>query len=192
MLQSFLGVGDNKEEVEDEPEDFRPPNPSKFSINNDAGSERKKGAGCVWILSIIMVVCANESFEDQRDFLYFAHSEISLCAVAPSLTRRSIFTQGPGTFPSLLTGSDSHAPLIDIDTEPGEMDSFLHQPGFSSADPDPPDRTFSLPTQNDANAGAGATANGLAQNQLSPPNADSAAACAPADSTDTAHSQEGS
>ena len=61
------------------------------------------------------------------------------------------------------------------------MDSFLHQPGFSSADPDPPARTFSLPSNGadtadatDAAAPAAANAaNGDAQNQLSPPNANS-------------------
>ena len=48
LLQSFLGVGDNKEEEEDDKEDvqdIRPANPKKFSINNDGGSELRKRAG---------------------------------------------------------------------------------------------------------------------------------------------------
>ena len=84
------------------------------------------------------------------------------------------------------------------------MDSFLHQPGFSSADPDPPARTFSLPSHDAAAAtdasstaapAAANTANGNAQNQLSPPNANSipneSSDAAAASATAVAAPQEG-
>ena len=68
-----------------------------------------------------------------------------------SIETFSNFQYGPG--------SNSLTPLIDQGEESGEMDSMLHQPGFSSADPDPPTRSASLPSHHTTPA----------QNQLSPP-----------------------
>ena len=84
------------------------------------------------------------------------------------------------------SGSNSQAPLLTEDfpgAEPGEMDSFLHQPGFSSADPDPPARSVSLPSAEIDES----TTDGVSQNQLSPP----AHARRPNDAVAAANSQEG-